>query len=90
MDPRATRRRVDTKQFGPCLVVTCWDVIDEDPNMLAAGVAIWSEEEWDTVKAMIDKHRAIAWAARVKALEGERELRRLDPTRTVRMWERAA
>ena len=66
----------------------CWStenlaVIDEHPALLASMAPIWLAEELRLMPTYPVEERKQKWAARVKALEGEREQRAKNKARTV-------
>ena len=79
---RPDRRRVDHPEHGPAFFLLRLELIDEDPNLLLSGAALFLEDEAPAMRKM-GSQLGVYWRARLKALEEERELRRANPKRTV-------
>lgn len=67
---------------GEAIVVEHMAAVDEHPDLLASGLAIWLRDELPALKALAPAQRVLAFAKRRTALDEERALRAKDPART--------
>jgi hypothetical protein len=69
--------------LGECVVVDDLEVVDTYPEVLASLLPVFLDEELTVLKKMPAEDRTKAWARRERAMNDEREWRKLDSSRDV-------
>jgi len=73
---------MQTKAVGPVVVVTDIREVDRDRDVLASGLPVLTEECWDSLLRMPAAEAKRWLEVRKRGIDGERQLRKADPSRT--------
>lgn len=77
---QATRTHWKKKtSFGHCWIVTAMSVVDAVPELLASGLPVFLEWEWELMLTLEQPERLARWKAREKACAAEVKYRAVLP-----------